>query len=254
MRKQVLVVDSDDRQIQRIVSVLRETALQSGNGLDIYVANTLDDADEVIEETDIDVLILDTVYKGMDLKEYPGIKWAEKVREKSKYALLPIVFVSSMAQPREYAYQEINCLGFLLRQFKAEDLHKVLTKAMYHTTQRDRDKNVLVRAQGIIYPIQIKDILYVEVLHRVLYIYQTNGEVLEMPHKPLRDFQMEVDSKCLIQCSKSMLLNTLYVDKLDSKEGLVSLKQDDIRLLVGKKYLPMVQKALHRKSPKYSLK
>ena len=75
-----------------------------------------------------------------------------------------------------------------------------------------------------------------------------------MSNKPLRDFQIEADSKCLIQCNKSMLLNTLYVEQLDSKEGRVLLKQDDIQLLVGKKYLSMVQKALWRRTPKYILK
>lgn len=254
MRKQVLIVDSDDRQIQRIAGVLKETALQSGNGIDIFAANTLEEGGEIMEEADIDVLILDTVYKGMVLEEYPGIKWAQKMRERPKYMPLPIVFVSSVLEPREYAYQEINCLGFLPRKFQTEELRRVLTKAMYHLTVREGEKSVSVRAQGIIYPIRIKDILYVEVLQRVLYIYQTNGEVLEMPHKPLRDFQMEAGSQCLIQCNKSMLLNTLYVEKLDSKEGIVLLKQDDIQLLVGKKYLPTVQKALHRRTPKYILK
>lgn len=254
MRKQILIVDSDDRQIQRIAGVLKETALQSGKELDIFTVNTLDEAQEIMEEIDIDVLILDTVYKGLALDEHPGIKWAQKVRERQKYVPLPIVFVSSVEEPCVYAYREINCLGFLPRKFKREDLHRVLTKAMFHTTQREGDKNFCVRAQGMIYPIRIKDILYVEVWNRVLYIYQINGGVLEMSHKPLRDFQIEADSKCLIQCNKSMLLNTLYVEQLDSKEGRVLLKQDDIQLLVGKKYLSMVQKALRRRTPKYILK
>ena len=41
MRKQILIVDSDDRQIRRIAGVVKETAVQSGNRMEIYVANTL---------------------------------------------------------------------------------------------------------------------------------------------------------------------------------------------------------------------
>lgn len=254
MRKQVLIVDSDDRQIQRIAGGLKETAMQSGNRMDIYTSNTLQEAGAIMDEVEIDVLILDTVYKGVDLEECPGIKWAQSVREDKKYVSLPIIFISSIMESRLCAYREINCLGFLPRKFKVEELCRVLEKAMYHRTPREAEKSFLVRAQGIIYPIKIKDILYVEVLNRVLYIYQINGEVLKMPHKPLRDFQMEADSKCLIQCNKSMLLNTLYVERLDSKEGLVLLKQDDIELPVGKKYLSLLQKALQIRTPKYILK
>ena len=254
MKKQVLVIDSDDRQIQRIVSVLKETAVQTGNRMDIYVSNTLQDAETVMEEIEIDVLILDTVYRGMSLEDYPGIKWVQNMRENEKYILLPVIFVSSIAEPRLEAYRRSNCLGFLPRQFKADELHRVLEKAMHHTTLKDADKNFLVKTQGSIYPIQIKDILYVEVLNRILYIYQKNGLVLKIPHKPLRDFQTEVDSKWLIQCNKSMLVNTLYVKAMNEEVGFVSLVLDDIQLLVGKKYVHSLRTALKRTAPKYILK
>ena len=44
MRKQILIVDGDDRQIRRIAGVVKETAVQSGNRMEIYVANTLEEA------------------------------------------------------------------------------------------------------------------------------------------------------------------------------------------------------------------
>ena len=65
MRKQILIVDSDDRQIRRIAGVVKETAVQSGNRMEIYVANTLEEAGIIIEDIEIDVLILDSVYKGI---------------------------------------------------------------------------------------------------------------------------------------------------------------------------------------------
>lgn len=254
MKKQVLVIDSDDRQIQRIVSVLKETAVQTGNRMDIYVSNTLQDAETVMDEIEIDVLILDTVYKGMSLEDYPGIEWVLKVREKEKYVLLPVIFVSSIVEPRLEAYRRSNCLGFLPRQFKADELRRVLQKAMHHTTCKDANEKILIKAQGIVYLIQIKDILYVEVLNRILYIYQKNGLILEVPHKPLENFRSEVDSKCLVQCNKSMLVNILYVLGVDKEEGHVTLAKDDIQLLVGKKYLPALQNAIKRRVPKYILK
>ena len=254
MRKQILIVDSDDRQIRRIAGVVKETAVQSGNRMEIYVANTLEEAGIIIEDIEIDVLILDSVYKGMALEKYPGIMWAQKIREYEKYISLPIIFISSLSEPKMYAYREINCMGFLPRQFNGEELQRILEKAMYYSTVREWDKSICVRAQGIIYPIRIKDILYVEVLNRVLYIYQINGAVLEMHHKPLRDFRAEVDSKCLIQCNKSMLINTLYVADVDEQEGYVTLSKEGVQLLVGKKYLANVQAVMQHRKPKYVLK
>ena len=254
MRKLVLIVESEEKQIQRIVSVIKETVIKTGKKMDIYTANTWKEAEVIIQETEIDILILDVLYKGMVLEEYPGVKWAQRLRGCEKYISLPIIFISSVEELKMYAYREINCLGFLGRQFKKEELQRILEKAIHHSTAREGERTVWIRAKGKVCPVRIRDILYVEVLDRILYIYQANGNVLEMPHKPLRDFEVEMNSKCLIQCNKSMLINTLYIKEVNEKEGTLVLADSDISLLVGKKYLPVIEKVLKRRKPRFILK
>ena len=64
MRKQILIVDSDDRQIRRIAGVVKETAVQSGNRMEIYVANTLEEAGIIIENTFLCQLFLFLRYQN----------------------------------------------------------------------------------------------------------------------------------------------------------------------------------------------
>lgn len=253
MRKQVLIVDNDNSQIQRITAILRETSLFLGKGIEIYAVNTLDEAQEVMDTVTVDILILDIVFKERMTQLYPGIEWAEKMRNVGKYVSLPIIFVTNITDLREYAYRELNCLGYLKRDFREEEMIRLLEKAMRHTTLRDGEKLILPKAGGIIYPIKVKDILYIEVLERVLYIYKIDGEVLEIKHKSIRDFKEEVNTPCLIQCNRSMLLNILYVAELNRRNSYVTLTKDEIQLIVGKRYLADVEKALDFKAERFKL-
>ena len=144
MKKQILIVDSEDRQLHRIEKVLQDAAEEIGVKIEIHTANTIAEADLFLQEYDIDTLILDTVYRGFKFGEYQGIKWVEELRKIDRYVLLPVIFIASVGEPREYAYTELNCLGFLPRVFDTDQLMKVLRKALYYTTYRDEENYVIL--------------------------------------------------------------------------------------------------------------
>ena len=78
-------------------------------------------------------------------------------------------------------------MGFLPRKFKGEELQPILEKAMHHSTLHEGDKSICVRAQGILYPFQIKDILYIEVgatcVGTIKQTYSPNTKVLKGSEK-----------------------------------------------------------------------
>lgn len=247
MKKQILIVDSEDRQLHRIEKVLQDAAEEIGVKIEIHTANTIAEADLFLQEYDIDTLILDTVYRGFKFGEYQGIKWVEEIRKIDRYVLLPVIFIASVGEPREYAYTELNCLGFLPRVFDTDQLMKVLRKALYYTTYRDEENYVLPKKRGMLYPIKVKDIVYVEMADRLLHIYMLNEEMLEIPHQSMVDFAKEAESKSLVQCNKRMLVNKAYVSEVDLEKGhlLLMFKGEKQQLPIGKQYLEVVKKAFH---------
>lgn len=236
MNKNVLIVDCDDRQIQRIEKVVWIAAKEKNIIPKMFTANNVTDADEILQETDIDILILDTVYKGFKRGEYLGVEWVERFRETEKYMFLPVIFISSMEEPLNYAYMELKCIGFFPRKFETERLLKVLRRAMYYTTYRDDENYVVPRNYGVYYPIKVKEIVYAQVKDRLLYIHKQDGEVLEIMHMNLSQLYESSESICILQCNKSTLVNKNYVAKVDLKEKYLLLKENSTQIKIGKPY------------------
>lgn len=253
MKKQILIVDSDDRQINRILRVLQKAVKKWGGEAEVYKANSVSEADRLLEMADIDLLITDVVFKGFHFGEYPGIEWVAKIRSVEKYALLPIVFVASVPEPREYAYKQLNCLGFFTRAFVPEDLFSVLDRAMSYTTYRDEENKLLLRENGIYYPLHVKEIIYAETIERILYIHRINGEILQFTRKPLADLWKESHSDCLLQCNKSTLINRKFMELINEAEEYVMLTGEERKFPIGKKYMSALKASQQLKEEVYIL-
>lgn len=253
MKKHILIVDSDDKQINRIEKVVRRTAIQGNKRFEIYAANTISDAVIWLEGMDIDLLILDTVYRGIKPGEYPGIELVKRLRLMSKYLFLPVIFVASVQEPEVYAYKELNCLGFLNRTFSAEKLSKIVSRALHYTTYRDWENYILPRKQGILYTIKVKYIIYVEMKERLLFIHQSRDGVLEIPHKTLKKLQEESRSKCLIRCNRSTLVNRLYVQEVNLLEQYIILKESGLKIPIGVRYRETVRKGFCMREKEHML-
>lgn len=257
MKKNVLVVDRDERQIRRIAAALKQAASETGCRMDIFAAATVKEATYILEKTDIDTLILDVVYGEEEGEKYPGFAMVEKLRKREKYIPLPVIFVTSEENLRLRAYQDINCLGFLPRKFQIQELLKVILKAMEYTTKREEEREVIIRVQGVLYPVKIKDILYAEVTERNLIIYLVCGENLLLPNHTLLDLSSQLDSFFLIRCSKNRILNRLYIQSVDDAGTAVFLKTRNSdpaqKIPVGKRYKEEVQCLLTGITPRYTL-
>ena len=247
MKKQVLIIESHRKQRNRIIHEVRETASEINKKVHFCWAKNIAEAENFLRYRDVDLLILNTVYRGMPLEDVPGIRFVEKLRKVEKYVSLPVVFISFKQEMMEYAYKELNCLGFLPQLFDDEEFRRVVKRGLHHTTRHDEEEYIYLRKQSTVYPVMVKDIVYVEMADRLLHIYMLNEEMLEIPHQSMVDFAKEAKSKSLVQCNKRMLVNKAYVSEVDLEKGhlLLMFKGEKQQLPIGKQYLEVVKKAFH---------
>lgn len=244
MDKRVLIVDCGNKQTERIASLVLEAAAKEDKTIKLYTARNITEAERLLNDDDIDILILNAVYKKEMQEEYLGISWVEELRETDKYVLLPVIFITAAEEMREYAYKELNCLGFLPETFEEEELLRVLRKAFQYSTYRDEEKYILPRKNGMVYPIQVKNIVYVEVENRLLHIHLKDGIVIKIPHKTMQELYEEADSECLVQCNKSMLVNRAYVSEINILEQYLILKYNQEKIPIGYRYSDAVIQGL----------
>lgn len=254
MKKNILIMDRDDAQIRRIAASVRVVAVQLGCRADIFGTSVLEEAGRIVGENDLDLLVTDVVLDEKEKEEYAGIAWTKQLRKCDRYAMLPIIFIASDEKPREYACREINCLGYLPRKFEESRLKRLLGKGMLNTTPREEERYVMIRTQGVIYPLRMKEILYAETINRILYIYRSDGTILQVAHKTLGNLQKELASRYMVQSSKSTLINSFCIDKVEHKDNSLVLLMGEVRLFVGKKYLEQIRQTITRIEPRYVLK
>lgn len=244
MEKNILIVDSDSRQRLRIAKVVHWAAAESNTRVKIYKAVNTGRAARILEQYDIDMLLLNTNFQRDFLEELPGIRLVEELRRREKYMFLPVIFISSREEMRKYAFAELNCLGYQPYEFDGETLEKVIKKGLYHTTRRDRDVELCLKAKSILYPVRVKDIIYIESQNKELLFWLKDGSVVRGSYRTLLDINTKIKNRSFLQCGRDTIINREYVEKADEKTVYLKNGEKSICVNIGVRYRNAVKAAI----------
>lgn len=247
LEKNVLIAESNGLQRKRIIEAVYAAAMELNVKVKIYRAVNTIRAAKILEQNDIDMLILNTVYQKMPNKELPGIRLVEWLRTVQKYSLLPVIFVSPDMEQRKYVFKELNCIGCQPFAFKDEVLEKILKKGLHYTTCRDAEKEVWLRSQTKLYPVRVKDILYIASGNREVKFFMRNGSLVEVAYRTLVDVKKKLESRYLLQCERGIIVNTAYIDRIEEKTIFLSAEDKEIGLNIGTSYKSAVEMAMMQK-------
>lgn len=241
LEKFVLIVESDSRQRKRIADRVYAAAGELSIKVKIYNAVNAVRAAKILEQKDIDLLILNTVYQGMSVEELPGIHLVESLRKVEKYIPLPVIFVSSKMEQREYAFTELNSIGYQSFVFDEKMLEKNIRKGFCHTTERDREKQILLKSETMLYPVCIKDIIYIEKENKGVRFLLQDGSILMVSYRTLSDVKEKIKSRNLLQCGRNTIINTEYIEKIEDNVIFLFAGNKTIKKNVGTRYRSAVK-------------
>lgn len=237
MKKAVLIIEDDAEQ----TAMLRELVAAAGTGAEIYAADSATAAYRILMEKTIDVFLADIILDTSRPGDTAGIRLIEKIRKIPKYMFTPVIFITSLEDPAMYAYTDLNCMGYIEKPYAPEKVIKLVLKALNYTTEREKEISLTFRKDGILYPVRLKDIVYMESLNHIMYIHLFDGSVLEIPYKTCKQVMQETDTDSLMQCSRSTLVNRAYVLSIDAPNRFLTLKDGlgmlDIGITYKKKIL-----------------
>ncbi len=233
MRKTVLIVEDNVEQAKALKQLVKEV----NENTEVCTADCAADAYRFLMEKTVDVFLVDIVLDAKIPGDASGIRLVEKLRKIQKYFFTPVIFITSLEDKENYSYRSLNCLGYIEKPYDSAQVKEKVERALYYTTQREKDSVLSFRKDGIFYPVKLKDVVYFESLGHVLYVHLSDGEVLEIPYRTCRGILREEDvSGRLLQCSRGVLVNREYVRGLDTASRYVMLKGDNKMLTVGSRY------------------
>lgn len=232
MNKTLLVLEQETKRRERIRQIIDETL----EYVTIYMPNTPAEAYQVMVECTIDIFIVNAVLECECVTDTKGIKFVAQLREIPKYALTPVILISSLADPVVYAFQELNCLGCLGRNFETEAMQRLLRKASFYETKRNDERNLFLRKNKVLYPVKIKEIVFIKKEKDAICVHLEDGRVLDIPYATLSGIMHEADSNNLVICSRNSIVNKQYVYALDPTNQFIILRDGRGTVEMGTTY------------------
>jgi DNA-binding LytR/AlgR family response regulator len=134
-----------------------------------------------------------------------------------------------------YAYRDIRCYAYIEKPFKKEEVREIIRTAIQFETEKDDDRNLFIRKKGILYPVAIKEIIFIESENHELTIH-TSKDSVSIANISCKDILKQLDSKRFIQCSRSVIVNREYIKNIDPTNQFMELDMCKESIEIGTVY------------------
>lgn len=230
--KQILVVEDNKYSMGKVCSVLKEI-----QGVTVIKAENSGEAYKCAIEYAIDLFIIDIILEPTKEADVSGITFANMIRKTDKYKMTPIIFTTSLDDPMLHAYTHLHCYQYFKKPYDIEKFKEAVLTTLQMKIQKYEKEYVYFKIGGIVYPIKINDIVYIDNKVTSLRVRCANGEVLNTPYKSSRQLLLDLNSNKFLKCNKSMIVNIDYIKSIDYGNSIVNLKEHMGEVKIGRRIL-----------------
>ena len=229
MKKAVLIIEDNPIQME----MLKKLVLEVDGTAAVYTASNSSNAYKILMEKTIDVFLADIILDTSAPGDTSGIRLVKKIREIPKYMFTPVLFITSLEDNTGYAYKDLNCLGYVEKPFSPDKVKQLVKKALNFSTAKSEDAVLCFRKDGVLYPVKVCDIVYMDSLNHVFSVHTIKGGTLTVPYKSCKQLIEEADTDCLLQCSRSAIVNKDYVENIDIPNRYITMKGIETKVEIG---------------------
>ena len=232
MKRTLLYVDIEDARISKVLDIISNTLERC----DVVQLWDFGEAYKVLLERTIDIFIINIPPSASRLSDLEGLHFVSAIREIPRYVLVPVILFSSLQDPQMYVYEKLNCLGYLSKTFPAAKLEELLQKASHYRTKRPVNKTLVFRKNRSIYPVPVKDIVYMTRENENTKVHLADGEILDILYISYSRLLADADDSNLFMCNRSTIVNLECVYAVDSTNCYGVLRDGRGMLDIGLKY------------------
>ena len=237
--KEVLIID--DLEISR--KALELLVRQVDENAVIYMAENERDAYLIAMKKTIDLFLIDIVlHPGKAGGDQSGAEFAQDMRRVKKYQFTPIVFITSLYDPKCSMYRVVRCYNFIEKPYNPERVKKIIKSAIQYQTKDSKDRSIFFRVDGILEAVTVEEIIFAFSRWQHLNVV-TRTEKLIIPYKSCSSLQADLDSESFIRCNRSTIVNLEYIKCVDSVNRYIFLKENETVLEIG----PIIKKSFMKK-------
>lgn len=157
-----------------------------------------------------DVFLLDVIMPGLN-----GIELATEIRSKDQVGKIIFLTTSPEFAVESYAVDAIN---YLLKPLQKDKFFSVIEKAC-HDIRSDLQQYLIIKTQGNLSKVFLRELIYIEVVGRSLYLHQNGGIIIESTSTFSQVEAVLLKDKRFLKTHRSYIVNLDYIKNL-SKDGL----------------------------------
>lgn len=228
MRK-VLIVEDDNIIRYELAKIIRTI----DSKIDILETGHAKEALLMCKEDYINVFFLD-----IQLLDYSGIKLAKQIREIDKYHFTPIIFITAVPSKELEVFRTVHCYDYIIKPFTRNEVKEVVKKLIYYSIKKEKE-TIKLKQRGYIHEIDLKDIIFIEVKYKTIYITTIN-ETLTYKSYTLTKI-MEMLSDDFVRCHRSYIINKQYIKEINKKDYEIKLNKTNKVVPYGRQYQEFIR-------------
>ena len=228
MIRNVLIIE--DKKSHR--EALRKIVSETSQELHIFAVATEKEAYQIAMTHHIHLFIVDIILHPENSGDVSGAEFVREIRDVIKYKYTPLIFITSLEDPKLYSYSQFHCYGYIEKPFEVAQVRKLISETLGFPVVDKNERVVPFKKDGILYVVNAKEIICIESRRRLLTIHCTH-EVLEAPYKTVDEILSEIDSRSFIRCSRYTVVNRRYIKAVDYANNYIKLRGMDKTVEIG---------------------
>ena len=226
--KNVLILE--DQEI--IADRLRKIIKKIDDSIKIYSVDNIRDAYVHSMEVYIDLFLIDIVLNPKNPADISGLAFANEIRSVEKYKFSPIIVISSLEDPRLYAYSQIHCYSYIEKPFDSADTEKTIKEALQYKKNITNKETYVYRKDGILYSVNLEDVKYIKTQKKTVTMH-TEKENIIIPYIPVAKLVNELKHNNFIQCNRACIVNKKYIESIDIVNRYIKIKKEIEYIEIG---------------------
>ncbi len=228
MTRKILIVEDNIAHLQ----VLQKMVQDIQQDVIIFSADEVSSAYAIAMENRIDLFLIDIILSTDKPGDVSGLFFAQELRGISRYQFVPIIFITSLEDPKLFSYSQLHCYEYIEKPFDIKKVANTITNALKFPMMADQNKNIYFRNDGIVYSKCISEIICIENNRRRVTIHCVD-DILEMPYKTCEKILQELDADCFIQCSRYSIVNKNFIESIDYTNRYIKMKHMEKAIELG---------------------
>ncbi len=227
MEKNILVVEDKSLHMEQACKLLQNMDVN----VKIFKAFTFEEAIVIASQHRIHVFLVDIILKTSVPGDVSGMSFIQTIRNISKYAFTPVIILTSLEDPKLYAYSELHCYGYLEKPYDKEKLYSLVKSALQSPVMEGKD-TLYLRNHGLIYSVSIPEIVFIEIARKGMVIHTIRDD-FHFPYRSMEEMLRELESARFLPCSRFVIVNRDYVASVDYTNRMIHLKTRSEILEIG---------------------